>query len=239
MSEEHYLSAAFFERLEDMLRPPRTPAKPHLVVQHAPLGGSAHHQVFNEAGLVRWTPGIAEQAMIEVRWPVEHEKAVLLRTGRIPDGVSPRIVLSSGETDLLGVDLLCAPRYAKTAPLTIVDIAISDGAFGPLRTRITFESGTITRSDTADDSHISITCRFEDAVRWLHGDTLLGHLMTDGAVVEGDLFRLSAVEGIVSASECQQARRAFGDAVIAWERGLSSASYAEVARTLASTDSPS
>ena len=40
---------------------------------------------------------------------------------------------------------------------------------------------------------------YRSLLDWLHGDTIIGNMLIDGAEVAGDLFILSAIEGIVSA----------------------------------------
>ena len=198
--------------------------------RHADGDTEVHHQRFDSNGELRlWKPG---EATPDLRIVGEAPTKNDLAHGRIhrPDAC---YVLEDGvERDLLGLPL--APWVYQEFDLgelrCIGRIACGAGPDGYFQRRLACEGARISSHDASADVRITasgevrtitgkgefrINAPYGALLRWLHTDTLLGHLSRAGFDIGGDIWRLSAVEGLLDATRSDYSSGAEQSAVLA------------------------
>lgn len=200
---------------------PATGARAVLRVEHRWLHPDGtverHHQLFGaDHVLTAWRPGPCEPHDLRIVGPAP--AAETLAAGRLHDDDARYVLGDDVERDALGLPLTpwsydgLDPSALRCRAL-IVCGAGPDGplvrvlssehrrlAVGPPGPEsLTVRDGVVrTRFDPKREFRVNAP--YDALVRWLHSDTLLGHLISAGFEVVGDLWRVSAIEGLLDGS---------------------------------------
>lgn len=151
-----------------------------------------------------------------VTWTLDRPPAV------VPDPAGSRLSLperTERHTDVFGFPPAGLTRRVpvRTELAFSLELVAPDCPLGPARSRISVTgSGRLTshtasagaREDSAEESAeasdvdhepMFIMAPYCQLLRWLHRDTIFGHLLWSGADIRGDLLDFAALDGIVSA----------------------------------------
>jgi hypothetical protein len=205
-----YLSGPWFDLVRGVVGD--AAVQPDLVVTHHADGDgrappTSHTQSFAGGRLCGWAPGAAAGACLTLRRPVDLDRDDLLARAN-PGAVATGTVVALGRrrdrpTDVWGV----RPRLER-CPVGVppdlriaVGVEVPDSPFGPLVAALRVEGPEVSvTGDLGPRPDVTIGAHYGEVSRWLHEtDSLLGHLMRPDRVIAGDIFRISALEGIVSA----------------------------------------
>lgn len=204
-----FLAEGWFESVRALLSTAgATVVSPGLTVEHVvddvPERGRVHHwQRFAGCRLVAWQSGRPPRRDLTIRRTYQVDRDDLLSRGTASAAWIGTELSSSTVTG----DVLGSSREAFTANvlpdglvLTFA-VEVPDTPFGPLRADYSVTADGVEASDPTE-ADVVVRAPYPIILRWLHDeDTLLGHLISCadyGAVVEGDLFKASALEAVVS-----------------------------------------
>ncbi len=184
------------------------PPGPSIIVGHVvstPHGVRHHHQVWEDGRLVSWEPGLHPDVELTLLRTHEIDEGALadrLGSDEVAAGTrfgDPR----GGEFDLLGTPgRLDRDLDGWRVPAgCAVDLDLIGTPFGAVAVHLAWDGEAIRVGyGPTGESSVRMAMSYEDAVEWLWGDLIIGHLMhRTGIHVLGDIFLLSALEGLVSA----------------------------------------
>ena len=202
---EEFGSPIWFEQLPILL-PNEIPNHPQLVVEHQTalpdFRTIVHQQVFNNNGLVAWLPGkIALCADVTLRRSIECDMGDIL--GRLSSSEvvidTSVLVNENWETCALGIANATRPGLEEVTSGTVdLRLEVYDTPFGSAEFAIRLNPDGTQRliASTEANSDIAILLNWTTLTEWLHTDTGLGHLMSNGAIeFNGPMFKLSYIEG--------------------------------------------
>lgn len=184
----------------------------HTIVDDGRGETIVHHQLYDARGVIHaWAPGPTPHAQLTIRQQVPARDTLV--------GSSTAYVLADGVArDVFGLPL--APwRYDG---LDVGDLACrirvvcGAGPDGPVE-RVIETQGPVLRTTAPSSSmtrgphgalrstfdrrkEVRVNAPYPVLLEWLHGSAILGYLMTDGFDVRGDIWRLSAIEGLLAAT---------------------------------------
>lgn len=207
MSTYHYLSPPWFTRVRSIIAEQdrhrdSTPAR--LVIEHQLTRGTIHHQLFEADRLVSWRAGPAPNPDLVVHRSHQADVEDLLARGSPEDACDRTRFgttdLSGGPTDVLAVQGVVQRRVPGATGLECrCSLRLLDSPFGHLAATLVSRSSEFAlHGGVCRDPHVVIEAAYREVMDWIHGSILLGYLITAGRRVEGDVFRLSALEGIIS-----------------------------------------
>lgn len=203
---------------------------PHLAVEiettcdDRPGETIVHHQLYDARGVIHaWAPGPHPRKQLTLRQRVPGRASAT--------GTTTAWVLADGvERDVFGLPL--APwRYdgLDVGDLRCrVRVVCGAGPEGPVERMIETE-GSVLRTAAAPLTRdtdgtlrstfdrrkdVRVNASYPALLDWLHGTTILGYLMTEGFDVRGDIWRLSAIEGLLAATRPQHGCGPDGVAVL-------------------------
>ena len=182
---------------------------PSVIVEYrcaSPRGSVVHYNVFQEGTLVEWTHERPGESDLVIARELAVDQGDLL--SRMPTELIATMtkVQSCGLcTDVFGVThgMVREPHWIPSALELTFRLRCADTPFGQAEISYSWARGTFELANSPRSPDVLIEAPFESIMGWLHDEsTLIGHDMTDPlgrCHIEGDLFRLSAIEGIVSA----------------------------------------
>jgi hypothetical protein len=200
-----YLSDEWFLAVGRML-PGRAAGIDFTVTTQTGAAGTspAHTQRFSGDDLVEWVPGADPAADLFVTRDVAIDEADLLARGdpqRTADATRLAVGPVGESTDVWGV-APCAPRRPPGVPDDLaleVTVASPDTPFGAVSGGLRVDAGGARPVPSRREPGVTVAAPYAEVIGWLHDPGhLLGHLIVRGHAIEGGLFELSAVEGIVS-----------------------------------------
>jgi hypothetical protein len=207
-----YLSDEWFAEVHALLPSATARIAAPFVVNHlitdVPSGSSASHAQRYAGGLlVDWHPGCAPNADLTITRSYDADRADVLCRGVAREAwLGSELTTSHGTGDVFGfvAGAAAGDRYAGVLPDGLVlrfALECADGPFGPLRADYEFtREGPAACPGQAVD--VVVRAPYRRLLQWVNDDdVLLGHLIVDldhETSVEGDLFKASAIEGVVS-----------------------------------------
>ncbi len=220
-----YLSHGWFSAVTVLLR--RRPSDVHglgriFVVDHvlhgAPEGCSRlHTQAFVDHHLVTWTSGLSGRADLTVRRAYDVDKQDLLGRGHADRVADVTALQGAGvpSGDVFGIEAYSELSTALPPGLKInFGLHCADTPFGGVERDYVLRGNRLAPTGSVPVD-LFVAGPYVSLLSWIHdAERLLGHLLVcpDHATnVEGDYFKMSAVEGCISAprdsSSSDHARR--------------------------------
>lgn len=201
-------SPAWFENL--LVPLPRTiPDHPQLVVEHqttSPLLHTiVHQQVFSEDKLVSWTPArVVPIADITLKRSIECDFGDIL--GRLSSSqvfIETSVLLKDNrDTCALGIANARRPGLEKVTASTVdLLLEVLDTPFSDTEIAIRLNPDGTQRLILPAEASSDITIRlsWETLTKWIHTNTGLGHLISNGTIeFDGPMFKLSYIEGHIT-----------------------------------------
>jgi hypothetical protein len=205
-----YLSERWFGEVHDVLSATATPGvgDPTLVVSHAARTSDdaevVHTQRFQGDRLVAWHRGPDAAADLLVSRDVACDRDDLL--GRADPATVARRTTMALPADAAPASSLWGPvdrsdRCVPCAPpeLTIdVALEVTETPFGPIESALRVRGTRLSVDDEiCAEPQLTVRAAYGEVLRWLHHpEGTTRHLLCSGGI-EGDVFRLSALSGIV------------------------------------------
>lgn len=218
------LPEAWLAEVSESLGSPSPEADPGLTVEHQwhdrNGGVEFHHQRYDSEDVLReWKPGRVEHP--DLRVAGECPSADDFRGGRFHLPTATYVLSDCVQRDLLGLPVepwkysefdldgvYCRGWICGAGPdgyfqreLRLENSQIfSREASGSIRVSTSGEARTNT-----SQHDFRINAPYGALLRWLHSDTILGHLMQAGFDVRGDLWRLSTIDGVMDGTRSSYA----------------------------------
>ncbi len=178
------------------------------VLDGAPDGcARGHTQTFVDDELVGWEPGLSGRADLTVRRTYDIDKDDLLSRGHPRRIAEATEFQSSGvpRGDVFGVE--ACHELADSLPSGLeISFALRcpDTAVGLVEHRYLLRANRL-QPMSSEQADVSVAGPYRSVLQWFHHEeVLLGHLVVGADYetrIDGDYFRMSALEGCVSAPQ--------------------------------------